>query len=82
MDAQRSRQRLGPLVGASVQRGTENLRYGLHEQLMMLVRQAAQVRRANILHSPAPRSATSASIESYTLPTGTSSPGRDGYLLS
>jgi len=86
MDAQGSRPRLGPLMGASVQRGTEDLMYGLHEQFAVLVGQAAQVdqetRRANILHSPAPRSATSASIESYTLPSGTSSPDRGGCLLS
>jgi hypothetical protein len=30
-------------VGASVQRGPENLVYRLHEQLAVLVRQAAQV---------------------------------------
>src|ERR1035437_5429022 len=74
------------LWGASVQRGTENLMHGLHEQLAVLIRQAAQIdqetRRANILHSPAPRSATSAYIESYALPSGTPSPGRAGYLFS
>ena len=32
-----------PPCGASVKRGTENLMHGLHEQLAVLVRQAAQV---------------------------------------
>jgi pyruvate/2-oxoglutarate dehydrogenase complex dihydrolipoamide acyltransferase (E2) component len=39
--------------------------HGLHEQLAVFVRQTAQVdqetRRSNVLHSPAPRSAASAS---------------------
>jgi hypothetical protein len=86
VDAQRPRPRDRPLVGASVQRGTKNLMYGLREQLAVFVRQAAQVdketRRPNMLHSPSPRSATSASIESYTLPSGMSSPGPDGRRLS
>src|SRR5580698_359421 len=64
----------------------ENLVHGQPEQLAVLVGQAAQVRqetrRPDVLHSPTPRSASSSSIESYTLLSGTSSPGRDGCLRS
>ncbi len=72
-------------MSTSVQRRAENLMDGRYEQFAVLIRQTAQVdqetSRANILHSPVPRSATSASIESYTLPSGMSSPGADGWLL-
>ncbi len=43
VDAQRPWPRHRPLVGASLQRGTQNLMHGLREQLAGLVRQAAQV---------------------------------------
>jgi hypothetical protein len=46
----------------------------------MLIEKAAEIRqkagRPDVLHSSGPRSASSASIESYTFPSGTSSPGR------
>lgn len=73
-------------MGASLQCRTEDIVHYLDELLTVLVWQSAQVSweagGTDILHWSKSRSATSSSIDSYTLPTGTSSPGREGYLAS
>jgi hypothetical protein len=70
----------------SIQSRTQQLMDRDSEHLAVLIRKAAEVHQEagspDVLHSSGPRSASSASIESYTFPSGTSSPVRDGYLAS
>jgi len=70
----------------SVQGGTQQLMDGSGEHLAVLVRKAPEIRqeagRPDVLHPSELRSASNASMESYTFPSGASSPGRDGYLAS
>jgi hypothetical protein len=86
VDAQGPWPRCSAGVRAIVQSRTQHLMDRVGEHLAVLIRKAAEVRqearRPDVLHSSGPRSASSASIESYTFLSGTSSPGRDGYRAS
>lgn len=70
----------------SVQGWTQQLMDRGGKHLAVLIRKAPEIcqeaRRPDVFHPSEPRSASSASMESYTLPYGASSPGRDGYLAS
>jgi len=70
----------------SVQGGTQQVMDRSGEHLAVLVREAPEIRQAagrpDVLYPSEPRSASSASMESYTFPSGASPPGRDGYLAS
>jgi len=70
----------------SVQGGTQQFMDSSCEHLAVLVRKPPEIRqearRPNVPQPSEPRSASSASMESYTFPSGASSPGRDWYLAS
>src|ERR1700730_4005038 len=86
VDAQCPGPRCSASMCPSVQGGTQQLMDRSGEHLAVLVRKAPEIRqearRPDVLQPSEPRSASSASMESYAFPSGASSPGRDGYLTS